>query len=305
MYAIILIALALVAGSNDRCDKVNIRSSGDLSTAGSCTKIGSLFISGELTDVNLGSVQSVEDTIRVTATSTLQKFSMPKLQSAKDLEITNNSGLTSVSLPSLSELTGHLFVSGNSPEILFSAPKLGKIGGDSIFSNCTGIDVSGLKSAGNQVSFTGNAATNISLPNLSKVSSSLTFASNEQMTGLKLEKLTGVDGALVIANNTKLDSISFPSLTEIAGGLELYTSSSKIDFPALESIKGGAKVVSDKEGQTCDDLKKLTAVTEGSFQCQDSTSGGKSKNVTGGSKNSTASDSSDDATYTKLSLPLF
>ncbi|KAJ9079971.1 cell wall protein Ecm33 [Entomophthora muscae] len=296
MYAPIFTIVALVAGTaSAQCENVNIQSSSDVATANSCTKIGSLMISGEdLTEVKLSSVQQISS-IRVTATSTLQKVEMSKLTSASSLEINNNSGLTSASFPSLSELAGYLFISGNSPKILFSAPKLGKIGGNATFSNCTGIDVGSLKSVNNQFSLTGNAATNISLSNLETVASSLTFAANEQLTGLSLEKLTTIGGALVVANNTKLDSISFPTLANVAGGLELYVTASKIDFPALESVRGGALIQTDNKAQTCDDLKKLSAPIEGSFKCTDGSSsggkGGKNSSSSSGSKNSTGTSS--------------
>lgn len=293
MYTPIFTVLALVAGSaNAQCESVTIQSSGDVAAANACTKIGSLMISGEdLSEVKLSSVQQITN-IRVTATSTLQKLEMAKLASASSLEINNNSGLTSASFPSLSELVGYLFVSGNSPKIMFSAPKLGKIGGNATFSNCTGIDVGSLKSVNNQFSLTGNAASNISLASLETVASSLTFATNDQLTSLTLEKLTTVGGALVIANNTKLDTISCPTLANIAGGLELYVSASKIDFPALESVRGGAQIQTDNKAQSCDDLKKLSAPIEGTFKCTDGSSAGKGKNSTGGSKNSTGTSGS-------------
>lgn len=294
-----IVAPALSAGS---CDNVEIKSSGDLSQANSCTKIGSLSITGEeLSEVVLSNLQSVENDINVSATSTLTKLSMPKLTSSKNLQINNNSGLSSVAIPALTKLMGYLFVSGNSPKLQFSASKLDTIGGNATFSNCSAIDVSSLEMVNNMLSFSGNSASNISLPVLKTVASSVSFSSNDQISSLALPKLESVSGALLIANNTNLETVTLSNLATVGGALEVSGKVSKLDVPALQEVKGGASIQSDSKSSLCKEVT-IEAAVSGKFECKDGTSESKtSKNGTSGSANKTKSgNNSSDAVSSQL-----
>ncbi|KAI9293517.1 hypothetical protein K502DRAFT_343110 [Neoconidiobolus thromboides FSU 785] len=301
LFICIALSTSLVVS---QCDNISIQSTGDVSKASGCTKANSVFITGEgLGDISLDSLQSVSDTIKITGTSTLTKVSMKKLESAKNIEIDNNSGLNLVTLSSLSGLQGYIFLSGNSKTLSFSAPKLSTIAGNGTISDVGTIDISGLKSIKNALSFSDNSFKNVSLPNLSEVSQSLSFNSNDQVSSIKLDKLETIGGALLIANNTNLKSAEFPNLSSVNGALDVNGNISKLDLPVLNEVKGNADIQSGAKDLSCDNLNRLQAVVAGKFNCNAGSSTNSTKNNT--KSTSSKGNNSSDAFTIQLSYTFF
>jgi len=267
MYFISLLLIAPLYVVS-QCSTVTINSSNDVSSVKSCTKMGSLSISGDMKQVILDNLQQVESDIKISGTATLTTVSLASLQSAQDIEIANNSGLVTVSLPSISKLTGKLFISGNSPSLEVDVSKLSGVGDSVTFSNCSSIDVSSLSSIGSMASFTGNSFTKLNLTNLKSVNKDLSFSGNDRISTLMLPKLDSVGGTVLIANNTNLESVTFPSLTTIGGSLEVSGRLNKLVFDTLNEIRGSATITSDSSSHfKCTDVEAVHTVTQGKFSC--------------------------------------
>lgn len=166
------------------------------------------------------SVTSIKNAINIAANADFQNgvaISFPELVTARNMTFRNCS---SVSLPSLANVTEYLGFYGNTMET-FSARNLTTTGGLVFVDN--------------------TELTNITLPELVSVNGSFQIANNTQ-----LKKIDGIQKlATVIASidlNGNFSEVDFPNLTQVRGTFNLQTSA-EFDCSGFDSAKKSKGII--------------------------------------------------------------
>lgn len=174
---------------------------------------------GALQNISL-SVSSIKNAINIAANDGFQAgvmASFPLLQTARNMTFRNCS---SVSLPSLANVTEYLGFYGNTIES-FSAPNLTTTGGLVFVDN--------------------TELTNISIPNLTSVNASFQIANNTQ-----LEKIDGIKKlSLVVASidmNGNFTEVDLPNLSQVRGTFNLQTSA-EFDCTGFDAAKKSKGII--------------------------------------------------------------
>lgn len=203
------------------------------------------------TNSNLASFESNIKTINSSVTISTNgnrnmSVSMPQLIFVNNAQI---SGVGAFDVPSLKNVSSLRFAE-NENMVKFAAANLTMVGENT-------------KNTGS-LSFTDNAMlTNLSFPNLQKITGDLTIANNTAMKNITgFPKLTGVFGALILGGN--FTSVDLPKLTKVAGTADVRSFSPIADsfcdnqfknFQATNpTCKGNAtEVPTGSNGQTTTD----------------------------------------------------
>lgn len=203
------------------------------------------------TNSNLKSFESNIKTINTTFIISTNgnrnmSVSMPNLVSVNNVQV---SGVGAFDVPSLKSASSLRFAENENMQ-MFQAPNLTQVGENT-------------KNTGS-LSFTDNAMlTNLSFPNLPKITGDLTIANNTAMKNITgFPKLTGIFGALVLGGN--FTSVDLPKLTKVAGTADVRSFSPIADnfcdnqfknFQATQpTCKGNAtEVPTGNNGQTTTD----------------------------------------------------
>lgn len=167
-------ALTFTKGVN-KAGSVSITNTGLTSLAGiELTSVGDFDLTANtaLSSINVNDIKNITGTLIISANKNSLSIEFPNLVSAQNLTFRNTS---SISVPSLANLTGELGLFGNYISN-FSAPNL---------TTCADLD------------FDGNAdLTEINLPLLSSLTGGLAISNNDKLDTISFPKLSKVQGAI-------------------------------------------------------------------------------------------------------------
>ncbi|KAK5992384.1 Protein ecm33 [Cladobotryum mycophilum] len=185
------------------------------------------------------------------------------------LQITNNHKLTMFN-SDLVNITTLLSISSNGNNMQINMTEL-QTAAEIQLSNIKGFDVPNLSKVTKSLKFDLNPElTSFEAKNLSSIGDSVTFTNNTKLANISFPILTKV-GDLTIQNNPALEAIDgFPELQTIYGGVILRGSFDTVKLPSLKDVKGGVTVSSttniDSFCSFFDDAKKHGAI-QGSEKC--------------------------------------
>ncbi|KAI9314628.1 hypothetical protein BX666DRAFT_2020201 [Dichotomocladium elegans] len=201
-----------------------------------------------------------------------------KADRVSELVIDNNIYLKSIGLENMTEVTGSLKVSANSPSLNLDLKGMKNVK-DASFRNLAGIALDSLKQVSGDISFISNTFGELALPETTEIAGTLTITSNTQLAKLGLPKIKRLGGALSLGNNNNLATIdSFPNLEEVDGTLDISGTFDEVQLPKLSDVRGGLN----------------NGVIKGnSFQCKAAVA--KPKSGTAGGKTGSGSSADSDA----------
>ncbi|KAI8599417.1 hypothetical protein EDD21DRAFT_324452, partial [Dissophora ornata] len=227
--------------------------------------IGSLEIitAPSLRQLSLPSIQSlnslkVEDT-GLDNSGTTPWSSLPK---ATDLGISNNKFLKSIDMPSLTAVSGRLVIAANGlmegkgQGSSLHLPNLTSVS-NCTFRHLTDLQVPSLSEVSSSLSFDETNLQTITVPQLKNVGQTLSIVSNNVLNNISFSELTSIGGALLIANNTQLTNVSgFDKLKDISGVLNMRGAFNNVSLPAVSTVQGGMSVQSSSNSFDCSTLSK-------------------------------------------------
>ncbi|KAI9253982.1 hypothetical protein BDA99DRAFT_587214 [Phascolomyces articulosus] len=180
-----------------------------------------------------GLSQSDRFVVSDTTTTRIDGLKMGKVSS---MVIDNNIYLKSVGLNNLTEITGSLTVSANSPGLNLDIHSIKSIKEGS-FRNLAAINLDGLKQIVGDISFISNTFSELRLKELNDIGGTLTITNNNQLTKLSLPKLHRLGGALSLGQNSQLATIeAFPELEEVDGTLDIVGTFDEVKLPKLSDV---------------------------------------------------------------------
>ncbi|KAL1634282.1 cell wall protein Ecm33 [Diplodia intermedia] len=195
--------------------------------------VGTLYIGNNkyMENITIPNLDTVDTSISFESNGfNANKVFLPVLATAADLTFRN---ATSVSIPSLTNITGDLFVTG-AEGVTFSAGSLEEIG-----STLTMVNSESLS--------------NLSFPALATVGGSMNISHNPNLTSLAFASLQTIGGDVDLDGN--FTSVTFPSLRTLRGALNLTTTATAFDCAALKraadngTVEGGL-ACTDASGDT-------------------------------------------------------
>ncbi|OBZ89076.1 Meiotic expression up-regulated protein 10 [Choanephora cucurbitarum] len=234
---------------------------------------------------------SQADTINI-ADTTITRLEGLKLSSAKDIHITNNIYMKSLSFTNMTKL-GSILVSANSPTLRVELDDLETLH-DGTFRNIASLSLKKLKRIAGDISFISNSFDTLDLPSTTDIGGTLTLTDNLALNNLSMARLGHLGGALSVTNNNKLSSVNaFSSLQQVDGTLDITGGFDEVDFPVLSDVRGGLNIQTSSSSFSCDNVNKLkNGIIKGnSFICKASVARPQS-NMHGGKGGSSAFDSS-------------
>lgn len=168
-----------------------------------------------LATINVNNIKNITGTLIISANKNSLNVEFPNLVSAQNLTFRNTS---SISVPSLANLTGELGLFGNYFSN-FSAPNL---------TTCADLD------------FDNNAAlTQISLPQLTSLTGGLAISNNDKLMTISFPKLAKVQGAIDLTGD--YTNVSLPALTEVKGGFNAE-STGNFSCSAFDSLRSNSVI---------------------------------------------------------------
>ncbi|KAF9903250.1 hypothetical protein EC991_004022 [Linnemannia zychae] len=195
-------------------------------------------------------------------------------QKAADIGISNNKFLKTIEIPGLNSISGRLIIAANG---LLE----GKGEGASLHlsnltsvSNCTlrhltDLQLPSLSAVSSSLSFDDTNLKLITAPQLKTVGQTLSIVSNNLLFNISFSELTSIGGALLIANNTELTSVNgFAKLKDISGVLNMRGDFTNVSFPEVSSVQGGMSILSSSKDFDCSTLSKVKASARGKTVCQ-------------------------------------
>ncbi len=221
---------------------------------------GDLVIAPGVVDLDpLDCVREVGGSIVIEDVPGLTSASLPRLRRVgKDLRVQVDPDLLELRLPAL-ESTGGAVVVQYDPRLeVLEAPVLASTGAFlSIYSNAALQEVSlptlatvgPVDRSANQVLYVrlNNAATRISMPELTRVSGVLKLSSNDSVTELDLGRLETLGMGMYLSYNRQLRSLTIP-VAEVGGFVYFdHTSATSIDLPRLESVGASFNVIFNED----------------------------------------------------------
>ncbi|KAI8374090.1 hypothetical protein EDC96DRAFT_582962 [Choanephora cucurbitarum] len=234
---------------------------------------------------------SQADTINI-ADTTITRLEGLKLSSAKEIHITNNIYMKSLSFANMTKL-GSILMSANSPTLRVELDDLETLH-DGTFRNIASLSLKKLKRVAGDISFISNSFETLDLPSTTDIGGTLTLTDNLALNNLSMVRLGHLGGALSVTNNNKLSSVNaFSSLQQVDGTLDITGGFDEVDFPVLSDVRGGLNIQTSSSSFSCDNVNKLkNGIIKGnSFVCKASVARPQS-NMHGGKGGSSAFDSS-------------
>jgi O-acetyl-ADP-ribose deacetylase (regulator of RNase III) len=202
-----------------------------------CSQVFRIEFNNALTTLNIPLLARVGDML-ILENPTLGTFAANVLSKAKDI-IINSNGLTSISFPALTTMSGQLYIFSNA--------------------SLATANFGSLSTTSSNVVIQSNGLTSISLPALTTVSGQLNISSNASLATANFGSLSTAGGINIQSNG--LTSISFPALaTMSSGGLSVSGNASlaTANFGNL-STAGGINIQSN--GLTSISFPALTTVS--------------------------------------------
>lgn len=135
-------------------------------------------------------------------------------------DLTANNALTEVNVGALTNLTGLLTLSNNSPKLNVTFSEL--VGGVNMtFRNIGTVNVPYLETLSGQLALVSTIVSSFTAPNLTHAGD-LSIDANNALTNVFFPQLTSLSGGLLITNNSKLLNISgFPKLQTVSGAVDI------------------------------------------------------------------------------------
>ncbi|KAI8967982.1 hypothetical protein BDF20DRAFT_991604 [Mycotypha africana] len=190
------------------------------------------------------------------ADTTITKVDGLKMSNCKELEISNNNYLKSLSLTNATAI-GSMLISANSPAIRVDIDNLSTLH-DATFRDVAELSMKNLKKVSGDMSFISNSFENLQLPQTSEIAGTLTLTDNLRLYNLSMPQLMHLGGALSVSTNEKLVNINaFPSLQQVDGTLDITGGFDEIQFPALLDVRGGLNIQTSSQSFDCDGMNKL------------------------------------------------
>lgn len=185
-----------------------------------------LVLSDDVTDAEAIAIIAAEvgpntQEIRIVGTTNLTTVDLSMITTAIDIQVANNTALTSVNLSGLTRCDGDLTFT-NSP-------------------NLSNINIASLaKITTGGLTFDGIGITTLNLPSLVKVNDYLTISDNANLTSVSISGISYIR-ELDVRNNAILSSVSFSALTSIIGGLEI-TGNASLNSINLTSLTSSGSI---------------------------------------------------------------
>ncbi|KAI5467123.1 hypothetical protein BGZ63DRAFT_335865, partial [Mariannaea sp. PMI_226] len=283
----------------------------------STLEFSSLKSVGDITMIKLPQLSSLNfgtegvtkmDSIRISDTfiSDLSGLSVATVQ---NLQIDNNKQITKFD-SDLVNITGTLIINNNGNDFQVTMKKL-RLAGEFQISNVKSFSVPILAKLTKSLKFDSNdELTSFSAPNITEIADDVSFINNKKLVNISMPLLEDLTGGFTIQNNTAMKSIDgFESLKNVTGGIILRGSFSKVKLPSLEAVEGSVTVTSTTDIKTfCeffDKLKdddKIAGKESCTWNNKEANEGGDGGDSSDGSNDDSSDDSGDGAGMTSVSF---
>lgn len=214
----------------------------------------------QLSSLNFGTEGVTKmNSIQITDTF-ISDLSGLSVATVENLQIDNNKQITKFD-SDLVNITGTLIINNNGNDFQISMKKL-QLAGEFQISNIKSFSAPILAKLTKSLKFDSNQEmTSFSAPNITEIADDVSFINNKKLTNVSMPLLENLAGGFTIQNNTAMKSIDgFESLKNVTGGVILRGSFSKVKLPSLESVEGSVTVSSTTDiSSFCeffDNLKK-------------------------------------------------
>lgn len=185
-----------------------------------------LVLSDDVTDAEALSIIAAEvgpntQEIRIVGTTNLTTVDLSMITTAINIEVANNTLLSSVNLSGLTRCDGNLSFA-NSP-------------------NLSNLNISALaKITTGEFRIDGTGINTLNLPALVKINANLSIKNNANLTSINISNISDVQ-YLDVRENAVLNSVSFSSLTSCKASLNIRNNASlnSINLPSLNSCLNG------------------------------------------------------------------
>lgn len=220
----------------------------------------------------------------------LEKFNLvSNCRGSASIDITNNTGLEMVLLPSLDSAKGviitanvdlhtaelgiatatYILVEENGPKLNLTLLRLGSVG----FGTFTDLSLISLprlektNSASNDLVFANNTILALQLPRLGSVNNSLIINNNTALFDIGLPRLQTVHSDLILHDNPRLFNFT-ANILKTASSISLIGPFTNVEFFSLELVSGNFEVIGDPT-MDCSwfDAHLRDKVVKGSYTC--------------------------------------
>ncbi|KAH6891359.1 hypothetical protein B0T10DRAFT_458748 [Thelonectria olida] len=272
----------------------------------STLEFSSLKSVGEITLVKLPQLSSLNfgtegvtkiNSIQITDTF-ISDLSGLSVATVENFQIDNNKQITKFE-SDLVNITGTLIINNNGNDFQISMKEL-ELAGEFQISNIKSFSAPLLAKLTKSLKFDKNdELTSFAAPNLTSIADDVSFINNKKLTNISMPALTTIDGGFTIQNNTAMKAISgFDELKNVTGAIILRGNFSKVTLPSLESVAGTVTVTSTTDiSSFCDFFKDLKddGKIEGEETCTWNNKEANEDNGNGGDSSSDSSDDNEDA----------
>lgn len=259
-------SISVVEGSIDiqACTALDTLSFAALATVGSIN-----FVSiPELSTLTLTTGISEINSLIISNTG-LEKLDGFQVSSLDTFNLNNNKDLTSITA-NLETVNTALEVSYNSDDVEVTFDNL--VWANNItFRDVGSISMSSLQTVNSTLIFDSNTVTDIELPLLTKIGSSLSISNNDELETMEFKNLTSIGGGFEIANNSALETIDgFDSLTTVGGAIIFIGNFTNASLPSLKKVSGGVTIESsgDLDCDSFNALDKKGSIQGNSYVCK-------------------------------------
>jgi len=212
----------------------------------------------QLSSLNFGTEGVTKiNSIQITDTF-ISDLSGLSVATVENFQIDNNKQITKFE-SDLVNITGTLIINNNGNDFQISMKEL-ELAGEFQISNIKSFSAPLLSKLTKSLKFDKNdELTSFAAPNLTSISDDVSFINNKKLTNISMPVLTTIDGGFTIQNNTAMEAISgFPELKNVTGAIILRGNFSKVKLPSLESVEGTVTVTSTTDiSSFCDFFKNL------------------------------------------------
>ncbi|OMH84673.1 Protein ecm33 [Zancudomyces culisetae] len=225
-----------------------------------------------LTFRNLGAAKTFR--LVQSSVSTLGALNFPQIQ---DLEFSDNSFLSSVTLPNLTEITGTVVLVNNKPDMVVKFPKLDSIAKQLTVMNAASMNMTSLSKTTGTLNFRNNDFDSLDFPGLGNVSIDIQIVGNNNLKDMSFPVLPSISGGLVIQDNpliTEIKDTYFSALNYVKGALIISGPISNITFPKLTRVDGAINITSTVD-LDCNKVRAaLASKGKSRFSCKAKASSG-------------------------------
>lgn len=224
----------------------------------------------QLDNLNFGT-EGVTKVTSIQVTDTfISDLSGLSVATVENFRIDNNRKMTSFR-SDLVNITGQLIISSNGNNMEIEMNQL-ELASEIQISNVKSFTAPKLEKVSQSIKFDNNRElTSFVATNLTEIGDDLSFLNNKKLSNISMPALETVSGGFTIQNNTAMDAVEgFDELATVSGGIILRGDFEKVELPSLKDVKGSVTVTSTTDisdfCQFFDDLESDGAI-QGGTEC--------------------------------------